>query len=231
MNENSRRGLWPSMSRPSPLDRIAFAILAIYAIERLAMHWGANPPLRALIGFLGFAAIVYFAIRLLRWVRERALWSLRNRLIVAYIFMAVVPVLLLLGMIGIAAYLLELQIGAHLLRDDLQEHISLISSYRNAIAAALEREPGPPVSVPRAGLANSVAGAPVLSPAAAADAAMQMPLQRPGVASVIAAAQSEWPSCVYFWATARDWWERRTERLSRVLPRSVISSGLHLHRR
>ena len=48
---------------------------------------------------------VYFVVRLFPWIRRRVLWSLRNRLIVAYLFMAVVPVVLLVTMIGIATYL------------------------------------------------------------------------------------------------------------------------------
>jgi len=139
---------------------------------------GISTPLRSFIGFLGFLAIAYFVVRLIPWARRKLLWSLRNRLMVAYVFVAVVPVLLLLAMVAVSVYLLELQIGAHLLRDDLQTHYDIIAADANAIAAALSREPDlkPDTPVPP----NSVAiEDPVLS--------------RPEVATVIAAAKAKWP--------------------------------------
>ena len=139
-------------------------------------RWAARPV--SFFGFLAIVAAAYLLIRLARSVRRYALWRLRNRLIVAYVFMAVVPVVLLLTMVTVAAYLLELQIGAHLLRDDLQDRLGILAADTNAIAAALNREPdlGSLKDVP-AGLTPSH------DPA----------LARPGVADAIAAAQTEWP--------------------------------------
>jgi sigma-B regulation protein RsbU (phosphoserine phosphatase) len=178
MTRLSPRRFWLFLRRTSLLDRFAFAILVLYALARLARALGAQLPLSTFLGFVGLAATVYLAIRLILLLRARLLWSLRNRLIVAYIFMAVVPVILLLTMVGFASYLLELQIGAHLLRDDLQNHIGIIADDTDAIAAALNLEPDlkpdPPAPQP---------GTPIADPA----------LSRPGVASVIAAAQKKWP--------------------------------------
>jgi len=132
----------------------------------------------SLMGFAAFLAAVYFVVRLAPWARKKLLWGLRSRLMVAYVFVAVVPVLLLLAMVGLSLFLLELQIGAHLLRDDLQSHYDIIAADANAIAAALSREPGlkPDTPVPP----NS--------------AAVEDPvLSRPEVASVIAAAKAKWP--------------------------------------
>jgi phosphoserine phosphatase RsbU/P len=174
----SPRRLWRFLRRSSPLDRVAVLVLVAYAVSRVSGfgHWTARYV--SLFAFLSFIALIYALIRLIQLFRRRALWRLRNRLIVAYIFMAVVPVVLLLTMVAVAGYLLELQIGAHLLRDDLEDRVNIISVDTNAIAASLNREPdiGSPESIP-AGVA------PNDDPA----------LARPGVASVIAAAQTEWP--------------------------------------
>jgi phosphoserine phosphatase RsbU/P len=178
MSRFSPRRLSLFVRRTSPVDRIAVAVLCIYVIARIALQFGAKIPLVSLFGFLSFAAIVYLVIRFILWIRTHLLWSLRNRLIVAYIFMAVVPVVLLLSMVGLALYLLELQIGAHLLRDDLGENINVIAADTVSIAAALGREPSLKVDQPVS--PNSTA---VDDPA----------LSRPGVANVIAAAQAEWP--------------------------------------
>ncbi|MGA9884472.1 MAG: SpoIIE family protein phosphatase [Candidatus Acidiferrales bacterium] len=159
-------------------DQAAIAVLLIYAGILIVRRFGANLSAFSFVGFVAFVAAVYLIVRLIPWIRNRLLWSLRNRLAVAYIFIAVIPILLLLAMVGAAAWLLELQIGAHLLHDDLQERISVISADTNAIAAALSRERGiePDRPVPP----NSTA---VESPI----------LSRPDVASVIAAAQARWP--------------------------------------
>ncbi|HXX19104.1 MAG TPA: SpoIIE family protein phosphatase [Candidatus Acidoferrum sp.] len=178
MNRFSPRRLMLWLRRTSPLDRAAFAVLVLYVVERIALGIGIYVPFESFIAFVSFVAVVYFVVRLIPWIRTRLLWRLRNRLIVAYIFMAVVPVVLLLTMVAVSLYLLELQIGAHLLGDDLQSHYDIIAADTNAIAAALSREPGLKPDTPVSPTATAIED-PVLS--------------RPGVASVIAAAKARWP--------------------------------------
>ena len=55
------------------------------------------------------------------WARDHLLWSLRNRLVAAYVFIAVVPVLLLLAMAGLAAYLLYWQLGSYVIYTEMEE--------------------------------------------------------------------------------------------------------------
>jgi phosphoserine phosphatase RsbU/P len=128
------------LRRTSPLDRIAFALLFLYLAAKVAQFLGARFPYSAFLGFLFFAALIYFVVRLVPWVRTRVLWSLRNRLIVAYLFMAVVPVVLLVSMIGVSTYLFYLQLGAHLLNDAVQQRANVIDTDAETIAAAIERE-------------------------------------------------------------------------------------------
>jgi sigma-B regulation protein RsbU (phosphoserine phosphatase) len=152
------------------LDRVAAAFLLVYGIARLS-YWAGHPfPLSALAGFLGFLAAAYFLFRLVPWFRARFMWRLRNRLIVTYIFIAVVPVILLLTMAGVASYLVYLELGAHLLHDDLQDRISTIAADAEAIAGAVQQEVQ-----------------------AGADTKDDAVLARPAVATVIAAAEAGWP--------------------------------------
>jgi phosphoserine phosphatase RsbU/P len=178
MNRFSARRVLVFLGRISLLDRIAFAILALFAASRVATALGHAPPFASFLAFLCFVAVVYLCVRLAPVVRQHLLWRLRNRLIVAYVFMAIIPVALLLTMVGITAYMLELQIGAHLLTDNLQGHIGTLAADTDAIVAAISLEPGvkPDPLVP--------------SSAPAVDDPV---LSRPGVASVIAAAQKRWP--------------------------------------
>ena len=70
------------------------------------------------------------------WWRTRLLWSLRNRLIVAYLFIAVVPILLILTLVVLAGQILYSQLGAYLLYDDLHRRIAMMADITDHIAAA-----------------------------------------------------------------------------------------------
>ena len=148
MSQFSPRRFWFFVRHTSPLDRIVLAVLSVCAAARLARALGAALPFATLLDFLALASIIYFVVRLIPLVRAKLLWSLRNRLIVAYIFMAVVPIVLLLTMVGVSLYLLELQIGAHLLRDDIGENITAIGTDTEEIAAAISREPQLKIDAP-----------------------------------------------------------------------------------
>lgn len=178
MSFYSPRRIWLFVRRTSLVDRVAIGVLVLYLLERIPLNFGLRVPLASFVTLLSVIALVYLIVRPIPWVRRQIMWRLRNRLIVAYVFMAVVPVALLLSMVGLAFYLLELQIGAHLLRDDLQTHYDIIAADTAAIAAALSHEPGLKPDTPVSPNSSAIQD-PVLS--------------RPSVASVIAAAQVKWP--------------------------------------
>src|ERR1700693_1039452 len=106
---------------------MAIAFLLVYAITRgiLVRH---PFPFSMFLGIVSLMTIAYLGFQVFSWVRNKLLWGIRNRLIVAYIFMALVPVILLLTMMGVVLYLLYLQIGAHLLQDDLQDRTGVIAA-------------------------------------------------------------------------------------------------------
>ncbi len=126
------------LRRLSPLDFVALAIVVLYVVLRVARAFGRVLPFTSFLGFLAFVAVLYFAVRLMPWVRTKLLWRLRSRLVVAYVFIAVVPVVLLLAMVVAAAYLLHLQFGAHLLSDHLDDRISTIATETDSISDAIE---------------------------------------------------------------------------------------------
>jgi phosphoserine phosphatase RsbU/P len=140
VNRFSSRRFGLILRRLSPLDRIALAVLAFYVLFRVAAAIGYHLPFVTLAAFLAFFAVLYLGIRSLPWIRSRLLWSLRNRLVVAYIFIAVVPVVLLLAMAGAASYLLYLQLGAHLLRDHIDEQAAKMVADADAISDEIQLE-------------------------------------------------------------------------------------------
>ncbi|MGA7028421.1 MAG: hypothetical protein WBY24_07210, partial [Candidatus Acidiferrales bacterium] len=96
MNRLSPRRLFVFLRHITPLDRVALVVIALYVAVRVIAAFGEPVPLSGFIGFLGFLAAIYILVRLVPWFRTKFMWTLRNRLIVAYVFIAVVPVILLL---------------------------------------------------------------------------------------------------------------------------------------
>ncbi len=170
MNRFSPRRILILFRRTSPADRVVLAILVLYGIFEIVALFGRSLPYSTFLGFLSFLAVIYFLFRLLPWIRTQLLWRLRYRLIAAYIFIAVVPVFLLLTMVGVASYLLYLELGAHLLNDDLESRMTIISADAEAIATAVQQE-----------VAQGVA--------LEGDEAFS----KPQVAGLIAAARARWP--------------------------------------
>jgi sigma-B regulation protein RsbU (phosphoserine phosphatase) len=94
--------------------------------------------------FLAFMAVVaglYLIVRFIGWWRSRLLWSLRNRLIVAYLFIAVVPIVSIVILVVLAARILYSQLGAYLLYEDLHQRIALIADIAEHIGIAHETLP------------------------------------------------------------------------------------------
>ncbi|MGB8849093.1 MAG: SpoIIE family protein phosphatase [Candidatus Acidiferrales bacterium] len=124
----------------SPFDVAAVVVAIAYVLSQAAGSIGITIPFSGFLGFLFILAIVYALFRLTPWVRTKLLWSLRNRLIVAYLFIAVVPVVLLLTMASLGLYLIYMQFGAHILRDDVQERIAALQGASRAIKSAVVQE-------------------------------------------------------------------------------------------
>jgi sigma-B regulation protein RsbU (phosphoserine phosphatase) len=94
-----------------------------------------------IFSFLKYIALLcagYLLIRFIGWWRARLLWSLRNRLIVAYLFIALVPVVLTAVLAFLSATILYRQFGGYILYQDLQRRVDMVAAGADQIAAALE---------------------------------------------------------------------------------------------
>ncbi|MBZ5581461.1 MAG: HAMP domain-containing protein, partial [Acidobacteriia bacterium] len=92
-----------------------FAALA-YGLLRLTGLSATWQLIAALATFiLGFVSLV----RYLRRAMRKAIWRLRNRLIVAYLFIAVVPIVLILSLAVLGYWVLVGQMAAYFVRTDL----------------------------------------------------------------------------------------------------------------
>ncbi len=119
--------------RLSGFDLVAVAIFLLGSAATLGELQGG---LFSFAKFLSVLAAIYLAVRFIGWWRSRLLWSLRNRLIVAYLFIALVPILLILTLGVMAGRILYSQLGAYLLYEDIHARVNTIADMAEHIAAA-----------------------------------------------------------------------------------------------
>ncbi|MEE9234953.1 MAG: SpoIIE family protein phosphatase [Candidatus Acidoferrales bacterium] len=125
---------------------------------RFSVAWGAGI---SLLGFgvswlagatawqvvFGVLTVVLAVYALGIW-RRRLLWRLRNRLLVIYLFIAVIPILLILGMVGLTSYLLYGQLAGYLVATALDSKALQLGAVSEGLVAELQGQAatGPPPS-------------------------------------------------------------------------------------
>ncbi len=115
------------------LDKIFIILAAVYLLLLLLA------PGNGFTVFLQFVVVVLCAWEVLRLARiglRRAIWRLRNRLIVAYVLIAVVPILLILALAGLGAYTLGGQIAVYLVRSELDRRVASLTAATDLLARA-----------------------------------------------------------------------------------------------
>ena len=137
------KGLWPA----SRLARGAWFVLGL-AILLLILQkilplvkvaWLAD-SLSGWVSFLSLLAIVFFLLLAIRWIRQHMLWRLRNRLIVTYMFIGVIPVVLLVAMAFITIYLFAGQFASFVVTSEIDAHLRSMASVNEALAGELAAE-------------------------------------------------------------------------------------------
>ena len=124
-----------------PADLIAAVVALLYAAVWIVRLTGHEPPLARFFELSFFLSLGYFIFRFFGWARSRLLWSLRNRLIVAYIFIAVVPVVMLLSMAAITAEIVYSQLGGYLLVQDIETRVEKVAEAADSLVSGIAAQP------------------------------------------------------------------------------------------
>ena len=93
-----------------------------------------------LSGWTTFVTVVFAFCALLltfRWAWRHLMWRLRHRLIVTYIFIGVIPIVLLLLMAGVGSYLFAGQFATYVAISNLQSALQHLEAANDALAAQL----------------------------------------------------------------------------------------------
>ena len=134
-----RTGLWPS----TRLARVACYLLGLDLFLLLlegALRLVGNPYGRTLSGwvnFLAYVAAVFFLIVGYRWLKVKVLWRLRNRLIVTYVFIGVIPVVLLVIMTYVTLSLFAAQFANSVVTAELNLRLRSFRAVNSVIANEL----------------------------------------------------------------------------------------------
>jgi sigma-B regulation protein RsbU (phosphoserine phosphatase) len=115
------------------LDLLLFALQRLFAIFKFSF----GQALSGWVGILSALAIVLLAILAYRWLKAKLLWRLRNRLIVTYVFIGVIPVALLVAMAFITIYLFAGQFANFVVTSELDARLRSLHAVNAAIAHEL----------------------------------------------------------------------------------------------
>jgi sigma-B regulation protein RsbU (phosphoserine phosphatase) len=132
----SIKSLW---ARSGKVEKAFASGLVLYLI--LLAAWPDSVP-ETLVAFATFVLGAWIALRLLRIGLRKLTWRLRNRLIVAYLFIAVLPILLVLTLVGLGGYLLAGQVAVYLVRSELDRRLVSLRSVDEELSvspAAIQR--------------------------------------------------------------------------------------------
>ena len=130
------KGLWPQTWTARAAIYVLAVDLVVVALQLLLARFspGVSASLAGWVSFLSFLAAALFAVVAFRWLRSRLLWRLRNRLIVTYVFIGVIPVLLLVMISVITLYLLAGQFASFVVTSEIASRLRSMESSNRAIA-------------------------------------------------------------------------------------------------
>src|SRR5579863_1070808 len=138
-------GLWPQgwIARGACYSLgLAIGLFALEMLLKLfAPRW--SDSLGGWVKFLVFDAAVLFSIVTFRGLRRKVLWRLRNRLIVTYVFIGVIPTVLLVVMAVITIYLFAGQFASFVVTSEIDTQLrsmqAVNAAVSNELAARIEK--------------------------------------------------------------------------------------------
>ena len=111
------------------LDLLLFALQKVFGLFQLSY----GDSLGGWVSFLSFLVIVLFSILAIRWIKAKALWRLRNRLIVTYVFIGVIPVVMLVALASLSFYLFAGQFATFIVTTSLTTELKSLQATNSAI--------------------------------------------------------------------------------------------------
>ena len=118
------------VARLGRVERVFAVLLLLYLLLAFVA------PESGWTGLVELAAIVcglWVFIRLIRIASRRVIWRLRNRLIVTYLFIAFVPVFLIVVLAGLVGWALISQVSVYLVTSELDRRVAALQQATNSL--------------------------------------------------------------------------------------------------
>src|SRR5580693_656085 len=142
-------GLWPQgwVARGACYSLgFALGLLVLQMVLNLFAP-AAAASIGGWIKFLVFDAALLFSIVAFRWLKRKLLWRLRNRLIVTYVFIGVIPAFLLVTMALVTIYLFAGQFASFVVTSEINSQLrsmqAVNAAVSNELAARIEKGQAP----------------------------------------------------------------------------------------
>jgi sigma-B regulation protein RsbU (phosphoserine phosphatase) len=142
-------GLWPQGWIARGACYSLGLALGLFVLEMLLTLFApaAGDSLGGWVKFLVFDASLLFAILAFRVLKRRVLWRLRNRLIVTYVFIGVIPAALLVTMALVTIYLFAGQFASFVVTSEINSQLrsmqAVNAAVSNELAARIEKGQAP----------------------------------------------------------------------------------------
>ncbi len=127
--------VWRSLGRTDKAFLLLLALYVFLYFSRLASL------LQSLTGLTAFIVGLVVLFRLARRAMRKAIWRLRNRLIAAYLFIAVVPIVLLVAMVLLAGWVVIGQVAVYLVNKELEHRETTLIRQADSFANLPMRDP------------------------------------------------------------------------------------------
>ncbi|HEX8893068.1 MAG TPA: SpoIIE family protein phosphatase [Terriglobales bacterium] len=109
----------------------------VLQLWKWAAHAQSGTMLSVWTALVTYVFVACLVLRGIRWLRENLMWRLRNRLIVTYVFIGVIPIVLILSMVLLAAYLFAGQFATYVALADLDIELQHLAAANNALAVQI----------------------------------------------------------------------------------------------
>jgi phosphoserine phosphatase RsbU/P len=115
-------------SRWKRLGRLEQSFIILAALYLLLLLFASENGFTLFLQFVVIVLGIWEILRLARIALRSAIWRLRNRLIVAYVLIAVVPILLIITLVGLGGYIMAGQIAIYVVRSELDRRVASLHS-------------------------------------------------------------------------------------------------------
>jgi sigma-B regulation protein RsbU (phosphoserine phosphatase) len=131
---------WPPQNRLArwgvTLLKYALAFFVLQVVI-LVLRLPGSGIVEACVISAAAVALILFGIAGFGWIRQKLLWRLRNRLIVTYVFIGVIPALLLVAMTSIAFYLFAGQFANFVVTSDINTELKTLETTNITVCHSL----------------------------------------------------------------------------------------------